>query len=75
MVEQGELDFGYEPPPRRQHPEHPICIMRWNAELEMVETEWPEFERLITARFKDWHVALSCVLHPLNSHIQLRVRP
>lgn len=69
---QGELDFGWEPPPPKQLPDRLIVVLRWDAALEMVVSEWPDTK--LSARFRDWKVALDIVLHPLNSHVDLRVR-
>ena len=71
IPEQGQLDFGSDETPSRWPPSHPICILRWNEKLGMVESEWPELD--LRARFKDWHVALEFVCHPVNDHVKLLV--
>jgi hypothetical protein len=58
--------------------EHPLVILRW---IEVgtdglggkVEAHWPEFQ--MTSWFRNWREALPIVLHELNAHVQVRVRP
>ncbi len=66
-MNQPEFDFR---PEYAAMPEHPIAVLSWRD--DGVSSVWPEFG--ISAWFQDWDVALSCVLHPNNSHVALRIR-
>jgi hypothetical protein len=67
-----DLD-GYGPyGPLKFVPAHPLVILRWNAELEMVTSEWPELK--LMGSFKDWPTALELVLHQNNAQASVRVR-
>ena len=48
-------------------------VMRWRAEINKVEAWWPDFQ--LTSWFDSWPEALRYVLHPLNKHVRVRVRP
>lgn len=46
-----------------------IATMRWK--LGWLTVRW---DNGIRGYFQDWPTALSCVLHPNNAHVRLRIR-
>ena len=68
MSEQAEFDFPSEPKPLL--PDPLTCVLSWRE--DGVKSDWPEMQ--IGAWFQSWAVALSCVLHPLNTNVRLKVR-
>lgn len=67
---QHELDFGA--PVRKPMPEHPVLILTAGAD-GLIHSYMPDFE--LRCRFISWAVAMDVALHPLNSHVSVRIRP
>ena len=56
---------------RRAMPDHPIVVLRWRD--GGVAATWSDFG--LSAWFRSWPAALEAVLHPLNNHVRVKVRP
>lgn len=67
-----QAEFTFNAPIRKAMPEHPLVVLRALSDGQ-VESHWPDFD--LVARFRDWALALDVVLHPLNEHAQIRIRP
>ena len=74
-MEQPAFEF---PERKAQTVASPVVVMRW---IEVgtdglggkVEAHWPDFG--MTTWFRNWREALPIVLHDLNDHVDVRVRP
>jgi hypothetical protein len=47
-----------------------VCVLRWR--FGWLTVRW---ESGVRGYFQTWDAALSCVLHPVNEHVSLRIRP
>ena len=69
-----QLPFDY-PERRARDCESPLVVLRFldDGYLGKVEAHWVDFG--MTSWFRSWAEALPIVLHELNGHVQVRVRP
>ena len=69
-MEQSAFEF---PERKARTVARPVVVMRWLPDLGKVEAHWPDFG--MTTWFRNWREALPIVLHELNGHVRVRVRP